>query len=212
MGKTLTITDDDLGTAAIRIEDGGLDGPRVTRIEFTEIDGRGLSGAAMGLMEHLGLRLPAEPSATAVPARRRKAKAVPQRTPPAPRRPAARRTPATQEAAPAPELGGAMEAPALPAVSPSSDPRPQFSEPGPPATPPAPWSATQRGGRRRSASGGAPPAEDLRACFIRHEGIAVRMAAEYGVHPTTVGDWLRKARERGERIQLPNTASAGGRP
>lgn len=194
MGKTLTITDDDLGArASVRIEqtDGGQ--PIITLLQFEGVDGHGLTSAALGLMEDLGLHLPQQ--APMVKARK---KAAPAKKTPAARKPA-RRAPATvpaqtpaadNDVVPPAGLGGAAQAPALPAAAPPS------AEPAArPAAPAAPH-------QRRYRSGPPPSAAELREVFRRHRGNHQAIAEEMGAGVSTVANWLRKAREGGETINL----------
>lgn len=210
MGKTLRITDDELGaTASVRID--VVDGQPVIRSLHFDAEGdAGLSRAALGLMQDLGLTLPEEP---VKPPAVRKRQPPTKHQPPAKKaaakkQPPARKPPPSQPPSAA-ELGGAAEAPALPAAPPAEAANghpatelhpalraPQFQPPDADEPAAAPK-------QRKTYRTGPPPNHtQLRAAFRLHRGDLNAMAEQYGASVTTVGNWLRKARENGAAINL----------
>jgi hypothetical protein len=212
MGKTLTITDDDLGArASVRIEHTPAGQPIITELKFEGVAGQGLTAAALGLMEDLGLRLPQQ-----APAVTRK-KPAPGRKPARSRAPAARKPGNTPPAAVTPpppaqlpeRPGGAAEAPALEAAAPPPQPplaRERLADPEP-ATPPPPVNGHRRTAaaapqQRRYRTGPPPTVAELTEVYRRHRGDHKAIAEELGCAVSTLSVWLRKAREGGATISL----------
>jgi hypothetical protein len=215
MARTLTITDDEIGaTASVRIEQDPQGHAVVKHLHFDALDGRGISAETLRLIEDLGLRLP-DRSAAPAPERRRlgrppksaaaKAAAKAPARAPAERKRATKATPRQLPAADA-EPARALEAaaptppPAVdpPAVDPPAVDPPAVDPPAVEADPPAAVPQPRKGRRE-----GPPPSGDaLAALFRRHHGDIAAIAAELGAARTTVGGWIRAAREAGTRITL----------
>lgn len=199
MARTLSITDDELGVkASVRVESHG-DTHLVTDVHFQALEGSGITAAALRLIEDLGLRLPEQ--VTPVAAQRRKRG-------PAKKAAAAKPRKAAKTAPVKATVGSAADDDDL-----ARDTGSGTAAPDPPAVPELPAALRARElpagttgrqaapAQRKAYRTGAPPKPDeLAELFQRHEGNVVGIAEELGASRSTVGNWIRTAREQGHKI------------